>query len=107
MAISTTPRGVLMVYSRHTRPRPVAGIAAGLVAVLLATAGCTASGGGGNGSPFHSDNRPGPYWSPVPGPVDPEREPRSTFAIDIDTASYGFARRQILDGVRPDPQTVR
>ncbi|MGE5830760.1 MAG: YfbK domain-containing protein [Micromonosporaceae bacterium] len=90
--------------ARHTRSRPLAGLVASLTVVLLATA-CATSGGGGNGSPFHG--RPGPYWSPVPGPVDPEREPRSTFAIDIDTASYNFARRQILDGVRPDPQTVR
>lgn len=31
----------------------------------------------------------------------------STFALDVDTASYGFARRALTDGRRPDPATVR
>src|SRR6185436_7695107 len=31
----------------------------------------------------------------------------STFAVDVDTASYGYARRQILAGRLPSPSTVR
>ncbi|MFI5979742.1 von Willebrand factor type A domain-containing protein [Streptomyces sp. NPDC051555] len=31
----------------------------------------------------------------------------STFALDVDTASYGFARRTIGSGRLPDPKTVR
>ncbi|MEV2212729.1 von Willebrand factor type A domain-containing protein [Streptomyces sp. NPDC050997] len=31
----------------------------------------------------------------------------STFALDVDTASYGYARRTLADGRRPDPSTVR
>ncbi|MDQ0777133.1 Ca-activated chloride channel family protein [Streptomyces aurantiacus] len=31
----------------------------------------------------------------------------STFALDVDTASYGYARRTLEDGRRPDPSTVR
>ncbi|WP_443045327.1 YfbK domain-containing protein [Streptomyces sp. NBC_00342] len=31
----------------------------------------------------------------------------STFALDVDTASYGYARRTIEDGRLPDPGTVR
>ncbi|MEU9407962.1 von Willebrand factor type A domain-containing protein [Streptomyces sp. NPDC048281] len=31
----------------------------------------------------------------------------STFALDVDTASYGYARRTLADGDRPDPSTVR
>ncbi|MFG2953274.1 von Willebrand factor type A domain-containing protein [Streptomyces sp. NPDC048291] len=31
----------------------------------------------------------------------------STFALDVDTASYGYARRTLADGGRPDPSTVR
>jgi Ca-activated chloride channel family protein len=31
----------------------------------------------------------------------------STFAIDVDTASYGLARRSLLSGRRPDPSSVR
>jgi Uncharacterized protein containing a von Willebrand factor type A (vWA) domain len=38
---------------------------------------------------------------------DAQEQPLSTFAIDIDTASYSYARRQILDGRFVDPHTVR
>ncbi|MFJ4685902.1 von Willebrand factor type A domain-containing protein [Streptomyces sp. NPDC088789] len=31
----------------------------------------------------------------------------STFALDVDTASYGYARRALADGRLPDPSTVR
>ena len=31
----------------------------------------------------------------------------STFALDVDTASYGYARRTLADGQRPDPSTIR
>ncbi|OUD00170.1 hypothetical protein CA983_27160 [Streptomyces swartbergensis] len=31
----------------------------------------------------------------------------STFALDVDTASYGYARRALADGRFPDPSTVR
>jgi Ca-activated chloride channel family protein len=34
-------------------------------------------------------------------------EPVSTFSIDVDTASYAFARRSIEDGYLPDPASVR
>ena len=34
-------------------------------------------------------------------------QPASTFAMDVDTASYTYARGQVLDGRRPDPATVR
>lgn len=39
--------------------------------------------------------------------VPAAEEPLSTFAIDIDTASYYYARQQILDGRMPAPDTVR
>ncbi|WP_431985283.1 YfbK domain-containing protein [Streptomyces qinglanensis] len=32
---------------------------------------------------------------------------RSTFALDVDTASYSYAQRMIRDGARPAPGTVR
>ncbi|GGR76953.1 hypothetical protein GCM10010252_14450 [Streptomyces aureoverticillatus] len=41
--------------------------------------------------------------APEPGPADL----RSTFALDVDTASYGFARRTLDQGRLPDPSTVR
>ncbi|MFI1207429.1 von Willebrand factor type A domain-containing protein [Streptomyces sp. NPDC020802] len=31
----------------------------------------------------------------------------STFALDVDTASYGYARRTLEDGRRPAPSTIR
>jgi Ca-activated chloride channel family protein len=34
-------------------------------------------------------------------------DPQSTFAVDVDTASYGYARRQILAGRLPSASTVR
>lgn len=31
----------------------------------------------------------------------------STFALDVDTASYGYARRKLADGELPGAETVR
>lgn len=39
--------------------------------------------------------------------VDAWSDPLSTFAMDIDTASYGVMRRFISDGYLPDPNSVR
>src|SRR5690348_8798232 len=35
--------------------------------------------------------------------IDPADRPQSTFAMDIDTASYGYAASLIRQGSRPDP----
>ncbi|MGW6734769.1 YfbK domain-containing protein [Streptomyces sp. NPDC055013] len=37
----------------------------------------------------------------------PEPDLLSTFALDVDTASYGYARRTLAEGRMPDPSTVR
>ncbi|MEU6376646.1 von Willebrand factor type A domain-containing protein [Streptomyces sp. NPDC046909] len=39
--------------------------------------------------------------------VAPDPDYLSTFALDVDTASYGYARRTLADGRLPDPDTVR
>ena len=39
--------------------------------------------------------------------VDPRVSPLSTFALDVDTASYGYAQRMLTSGGLPDPTTVR
>lgn len=39
--------------------------------------------------------------------VHVEHDPLSTFAVDVDTASYDIFRRDILAGYLPSPQTVR
>ncbi|MEU8732088.1 von Willebrand factor type A domain-containing protein [Streptomyces tendae] len=38
---------------------------------------------------------------------DPDPDHLSTFALDVDTASYGYARRTLSEGRLPDPSTVR
>ncbi len=41
-------------------------------------------------------------------PIHSAKEnPVSTFSIDVDTASYSFARRSLKEGVLPQPDTVR
>ncbi|MFF3844581.1 von Willebrand factor type A domain-containing protein [Streptomyces sp. NPDC002328] len=37
----------------------------------------------------------------------PSPDHLSTFALDVDTASYGYARRALADGTLPDPSTIR
>jgi Ca-activated chloride channel family protein len=48
------------------------------------------------------------YEDPGVNPfVDPHKDRESTFALDVDTASYTVARRYISDGNLPDPASVR
>jgi Ca-activated chloride channel family protein len=93
----------------------LAAVAAG--AVLT---GCSASGDRGH----TSDARPGPVrgadapegteWNG--GDTDaqdqglqraPDAAQLSTFALDVDTASYGYAKRRLDQGSLPDPSDVR
>ncbi|MEM9566120.1 MAG: von Willebrand factor type A domain-containing protein [Actinomycetota bacterium] len=39
--------------------------------------------------------------------VDTERDPLSTFALDVDTAAYSVARRWLTEGSMPPPESVR
>ncbi|NEB75259.1 DUF3520 domain-containing protein, partial [Streptomyces sp. SID14478] len=41
------------------------------------------------------------------GERDGDADHRSTFALDVDTASYGYARRTLAQGALPDPASVR
>ncbi|MEU9158302.1 von Willebrand factor type A domain-containing protein [Streptomyces sp. NPDC048417] len=92
---------------RHSRGALLALTTAG---ALLLTA-C----GAGDGSHSSSDAK---YSNglPAPAPSRPQGEDSattpsadhlSTFALDVDTASYGYARRTLADGERPAPSTVR
>jgi Ca-activated chloride channel family protein len=48
------------------------------------------------------------YQDPGTNPwVDPARDEHSTFALDVDTASYSIAQRYVHDGNQPDPASVR
>ncbi|MBE4739452.1 MULTISPECIES: vWA domain-containing protein [Streptomyces] len=100
-------------------------IALGAACALLLT-GCGNSGDGGNSSSYDRGGNGGKadgFPAPAPEGTGP-REQRegdeesediaptpedhlSTFALDVDTASYGYARRTLADGSLPDPSTVR
>ncbi|UNZ19261.1 von Willebrand factor type A domain-containing protein [Streptomyces sp. 891-h] len=95
------------------------GWAAGAAMVAAAMlAGCT---GGGSHSTETADSAKGAPGAPghaeggaptAPGEVAPSkpsapRDFRSTFALDVDTASYSYAQRTLRDGARPAPRTVR
>ncbi|MFB8214760.1 vWA domain-containing protein [Streptomyces anulatus] len=114
-----------------------AGGRAGAVALLLAGAmALTACGSGDSASgskrEVSSDTRQGQGSTgggqPAPDAVAPEKgrsaapagesgeeskldvappDYRSTFALDVDTASYGYARRTLGDGMLPSPGDVR
>ena len=43
----------------------------------------------------------------APGEQAASNQPVSTFAVDVDTASYGYAKRQLLSGQRPTANTIR
>ena len=80
--------------------------AASVLASALTVAGC---GGGSDSS--GSGPLPRGVVSPggpaPPGSVRADADPVSTFALDIDTASYDYAGRLLREGVLPDPETVR
>ncbi|MEV5969859.1 von Willebrand factor type A domain-containing protein [Streptomyces sp. NPDC051921] len=86
---------------------------AGLLGGALLLTGCSAGSGGGGrtsadgaardrGAPAPDARRSG---APSGAPEAPER--LSTFALDVDTASYGYARRSLAEGRLPDPAEVR
>ena len=78
----------------------------------------TGCGAGGSGDDSSTDRANGATAFPAPeysrGSGEPDDESRdtapdhlSTFALDVDTASYGYARRTLADGQRPEPSTIR
>jgi len=96
------------------RRLPTALLALATAAGLLLT-GCSATGTSSNTS--NSSARtgfPAPA-APTAGAEQREASPSpddqnsrlSTFALDVDTASYGYARRTLAAGRLPDPETVR
>ncbi|MET9672809.1 von Willebrand factor type A domain-containing protein [Streptomyces sp. NPDC006482] len=106
---------------------------AGVLVAGLAVGGCGASGGSHDASRADGAGRTAPgasgggaaepgYVAPgtaTPGadaaaPEEGEQRTRppapdylSTFALDVDTASYGYARRALSEGRLPEPATVR
>ncbi|MFB7514990.1 von Willebrand factor type A domain-containing protein [Streptomyces sp. NPDC056144] len=107
---------------------------AGVLAAGLAVGGCSAGGqgydsGAGHGAPKGGATAPAapgsgntggagsPTGTAAPetaAPQEGEQRDRppapdylSTFALDVDTASYGYARRALAEGRLPDPSSVR
>jgi Ca-activated chloride channel family protein len=90
-----------------------------LTAACAALSGCAAANRGAshtapNAAPGHlGAGAPTPTGTSGYGQdgfateVDPAVDPRSTFAMDVDTASYGYARNLINQGQRPDPRNIR
>ncbi|MFC5956532.1 von Willebrand factor type A domain-containing protein [Streptomyces pratens] len=77
-------------------------------------------GGGGPGGGGNSDAAPLPAPDGTRGTdrqregeqddrrdIAPDPDHLSTFALDVDTASYGYARRTLSEGRLPDPSTIR
>ncbi|ROQ32443.1 Ca-activated chloride channel family protein [Streptomyces sp. PanSC19] len=91
-------------------------VVAALLAAGLAVGGCSAGGTDRTGARDLKEGgtvpdggragtaapREGEQRSPTPAP-----DYLSTFALDVDTASYGYARRTLAEGRLPDPATVR
>ncbi|MDQ0910430.1 Ca-activated chloride channel family protein [Streptomyces canus] len=85
---------------------------------LLLT-GCGGSDTGDHGSADGATGFPAPDYRQGTGEQDtdgtddessevaPSPDYVSTFALDVDTASYGYARRTLADGRLPDPSTIR
>lgn len=107
--------------------RPVATLIGLTLAGGLLLSGCGA--GDSNGSSADGSNKSSGRGFPQPAPngtsgtsqgeqrdtptgdanreVAPSPDYLSTFALDVDTASYGYARRALADGRLPDASTVR
>ncbi|MEU6528693.1 von Willebrand factor type A domain-containing protein [Streptomyces sp. NPDC046928] len=105
---------------RH-RVRRLRGALLALTAGGLLLTGCSGQdggpttadrGSGRNGFPVAPENDgdvPGEQKNGEDGGREfaPEPDLVSTFALDVDTASYGYARRTLAGGRLPDPTTVR
>ncbi|MEU1004681.1 vWA domain-containing protein [Streptomyces tibetensis] len=82
--------------------------------LLLTACGGSADSGGSKAAdrPEYGAGEPAPAHGDLDGTSerdDLREDPDhlSTFALDVDTASYDYARRALADGRLPDPSTVR
>jgi Ca-activated chloride channel family protein len=82
--------------------------------LLLALAACTESGSTENLSDSSAAQDSGEASPAAPDetygfnePVSPAEDPESTFAVDVDTASYDYARRSLQDGNLPPADQIR
>ncbi|WP_205325280.1 von Willebrand factor type A domain-containing protein [Glycomyces sp. YM15] len=85
---------------------------AGIPAALLMIALAACSGPGESQSGTAQDMGEAEPMGPeetygTDQPVSPGDDPQSTFAVDVDTASYDYARRSLEDGVLPPADQIR
>ncbi|MBW8797308.1 MAG: von Willebrand factor type A domain-containing protein [Streptomyces sp.] len=94
--------------NRHrTRRQTCAALLALTTAGTLLLTACGADENHANG-PNYTIATGAPAPSAAQGDeTAPPSDHLSTFALDVDTASYGYARRTLADGGRPDPSTIR
>ena len=84
-----------------------------ILTATLGGTGCSSdsSGRADRGQPAPPARPDGRHLGPAEQADDTEtmadNDPQSTFALDVDTASYSYTRRLITDGRWPDPTTVR
>ncbi|MFI8876054.1 vWA domain-containing protein [Streptomyces sp. NPDC055243] len=102
------------------------GLLAAAVAGGLLLTGCSSGGGEHTDRAVDGSGKERRGTAPMPAPPAPGEDQRdgsqrdgkerdfapapdylSTFALDVDTASYGYARRTLAEGRLPDPSTVR
>ncbi|MER6474330.1 vWA domain-containing protein [Streptomyces collinus] len=112
MEPNRTRRTPCTARAPRARPTRRALLALTAAAGLLLTA-CSAGGAADRSDAAEKHGGP-PAPAPAPGernsrsaPPTPGDSHLSTFALDVDTASYTYARRTLADGRVPDPSTVR
>ncbi len=83
-------------------------VLAGVLAAVLATTACSYGGSDRGGDAVREPARPhgGTPWSGG-DETRTEDDATSTFGVDVDTASYGYARRLIGQGRLPERSQVR
>ncbi|MDH6225184.1 von Willebrand factor type A domain-containing protein [Streptomyces sp. MJP52] len=98
------PAGVRTGATGRVRLRA---LLAGATAAGLLLTGC---GGGADDSASEAAQDKSVSREGAPAPsreADRGGDRLSTFALDVDTASYGYVRRTLADGRLPEPSTVR
>ncbi|MEU6858989.1 von Willebrand factor type A domain-containing protein [Glycomyces sp. NPDC046736] len=74
--------------------------------LLLPLAACTASDGNGGTADMAAPEAAQEEYG-INDATDPNEDPQSTFALDVDTASYDYARSALQDGYLPPEDQIR
>jgi Ca-activated chloride channel family protein len=101
--------GTVTAAAAPSGPRRLRVLLAGVAVAGALLTGCSASGESSTADEASAkEGAPAPAASAAPSRGDDRgADQLSTFALDVDTASYGYARRTLADGRLPEPSTVR